>query len=155
MKFKNQLRDKNILVKISFKETKSNFSNWLIFFSWERINWRLLQFFLHEMLFNFILAGNLWGSLTKIFAQNVARGNSVQIGPDFPAKSLSLIFKDLIGNYLINELVIIENSKPIKYFVKYGTFVVLLSEHWKTIKLCFIYLLLITRGQEPFLINNI
>ena len=54
------------------------------------------------MLFNFILAGNLWGSLTKIFAQNVAKGNSVQIGPDFPAKSLSLIFKDLIGNYLIN-----------------------------------------------------
>ena len=31
--------------------------------------------------------------LLKIFAENVARGNSVQIGPNFPAKSLSIYNK--------------------------------------------------------------
>ena len=34
--------------------------------------------------------GNLRGSLVKIFAEKVARGNSVQIGLNFPAKSLSI-----------------------------------------------------------------
>ena len=46
--------------------------------------------FVHEMLLKFILAGDLKGSFFKMFAQNVARGNSVQNGPDFPAKSLSI-----------------------------------------------------------------
>ena len=34
--------------------------------------------------------GNLRESLVKIFAEKVARGNSVQIGLNFPAKSLSI-----------------------------------------------------------------
>ena len=54
--------------------------------------------------------GNLRGSLVKIFAEKVARGNSVQIGLNFPAKSLSIymnffsrrLFNNLIENYLIN-----------------------------------------------------
>ena len=32
-------------------------------------------------------------NLVKIFAENVARGNFVQIGPNFPAKSLSISTK--------------------------------------------------------------
>ena len=42
------------------------------------------------MLFNFF-DGNWYffkGCLVKIFAENVVMGNSVQIGPEFPAKSL-------------------------------------------------------------------
>ena len=50
------------------------------------------------------------GSLVKIFAEKVARGNSVQIGLNFPAKSLSIytnfisrrLFNNLIENYLTN-----------------------------------------------------
>ena len=57
-------------------------------------------------------------------------GNSVQIGPEFPAKSLNIyiwkIFLDafqiyLIENYLTNQLVMKENSKQIKYFIEYET----------------------------------
>ena len=54
--------------------------------------------------------GNLRGSLVKIFAEKVARGNSVQIALNFPAKSLSIytnffsrrLFNNLIENYLTN-----------------------------------------------------
>ena len=57
------------------------------------------------MLFKKFTAGNFKGCLVKIFAENVARGNSVQIRPDFPAKSLSIytkIFSEqlFIENYL-------------------------------------------------------
>ena len=51
-----------------------------------------LQLFLHEMLFNFF-DGNWYffkGCLVKIFAENVVMGNSVQIGPEFPAEKFSL-----------------------------------------------------------------
>ena len=72
--------------------------------------------FVHEML-KFILAGDLKGSFFKMFAQNFARGNSVQNGPDFPAKSLDAIF------YMFNLKLVRENSK-------HETFVVF----WKTIK---------------------
>ena len=39
------------------------------------------------------MAGNFKGCVVKIFAEKVARGNSVQIRPDFPAKSLSIYTK--------------------------------------------------------------
>ena len=42
------------------------------------------------MLFKGILAGNYLANLIKIFANKVARGNFLQIVPDFPAKSLSI-----------------------------------------------------------------
>ena len=42
------------------------------------------------MLLNYYLAGIFKGSLVKFFAEKVARGNSVQAGLDFPAKSLSI-----------------------------------------------------------------
>ena len=89
-----------------------------------------LQLFLHEMLFNFFDGNFCKGCLVKIFAENVVMGNSVQIGPEFPAKSLSVyiwkIFLDafqiyLIENYLTNQLVMKENSKQIKYFIEYET----------------------------------
>ena len=57
-------------------------------------------------------------------------GNSVQIGPEFPAKSLSIYIWEiflhafqiyLIENYLTNQLVMKENSKQIKYFIEYET----------------------------------
>lgn len=47
-----------------------------------------LQLFLHEMLFNFFDGNFCKGCLVKIFAENVVMGNSVQIGPEFPAKSI-------------------------------------------------------------------
>ena len=49
---------------------------------------------LHEILLNYYLVGIFKESLCKFFAENVARGNSVQIGPDFPAKSLSIYTKE-------------------------------------------------------------
>ena len=45
------------------------------------------------MLFKKFMAGNFKGCVVKIFAEKVARGNSVQIRPDFPAKSLSIYTK--------------------------------------------------------------
>ena len=85
-----------------------NFLNCLIFFL--SVNEKMaitLQLFLHEMLFNFFDGNFVEGCLVKIFAENVVMGNSVQIGPEFPAKSLEKIFLDafqiyLIENYLTN-----------------------------------------------------
>ena len=52
----------------------------------------------------------------KIFIQKVVRENSVQIAPNFPAKSLVRnIFLDLIENYSVCLLVTKENYKK-KYF---------------------------------------
>ena len=45
--------------------------------------------------------GNLRGSLVKIFAEKVARGNSVQIGLNFPAKSLSVYIRIFLDAFLI------------------------------------------------------
>ena len=76
---------------ISCKELKFIVELEFLFFFLERTNWSLLfNLSVHEMLLKFILAGDLKGSFFKMFAQNFARGNSVQNGPDFPAKSLSI-----------------------------------------------------------------
>ena len=57
------------------------------------------------MLLNYCLfVGIFKGSLVKFFAEKVARGNSVQIGPFFPAKSLSIYTKEKLTIYLINYL---------------------------------------------------
>ena len=45
------------------------------------------------------MARNFYGNLLKFFALKVAKSNSVQIHPNFPAKSPVLL---LINNYLIN-----------------------------------------------------
>ena len=91
-KNKNPLRDKHSRVRISLKETKRS-RPFIIYFPREDKLTFTFQFFLHEVLFNVYLVGNLLWSLVKIFAENVARGNSVQIGPNFPAKSLSIYNK--------------------------------------------------------------
>ena len=36
----------------------------------------------------------------KIFVENIVSGNSVQIGPNFPAKSLSIYTKSFSGHLL-------------------------------------------------------
>ena len=51
------------------------------------------------------MAGNFKGCVVKIFAEKVARENSMQIRPDFPAKSLSIYTHSeqlFIENYLSN-----------------------------------------------------
>ena len=63
---------------------------WTVFF-FLSVNEKMaitLQLFLHEMLFNFFDGNFCKGCLVKIFAENVVMGNSVQIGPELPAKSI-------------------------------------------------------------------
>ena len=63
------------------------------------------------------LAGNSKGRFVKIFAEIVARGNSVQIGPNFPAKSLNIYIYE--KNFLIPFLIgLIEITYLIKENVK-------------------------------------
>ena len=69
------------------------------------------------MLFDYFLAGNSKGIFVKIFAEIVARGNSVQIGPNFPAKSLNIYIYE--KNFLIPFLIgLIEITYLIKENVK-------------------------------------
>jgi len=44
--------------------------------------------FLHEVVFIYFLAGNFKGSHFEFYAENVVRGNAVQIFPIFPPKVL-------------------------------------------------------------------
>ena len=74
----------------NFPSKKRNISDCFnAFFEEQNKNWRLLfNYFCTR--YCWLLVGIFKESLCKFFAKNVARGNSVQIGPDFPAKSLSL-----------------------------------------------------------------
>ena len=60
------------------------------------------------------MAGNFKGCVVKIFAEKVARGNSVQIRPDFPAKSLSIYTKFFLSNFLLKITYLINLSKRIE-----------------------------------------
>ena len=82
---------------------KWNFLNCVdLFFTSRKIDVYLYFFFARDAV-NYFLAGNFKGSLVKIFAENDDRGNSVQIGPNFPAKSLSIyvrkIFLDTFSSF--------------------------------------------------------
>ena len=76
------------------------------------------------MLFDYFLAGNSKGRFVKIFAEIVARGNSVQIGPNFPAKSLNIYIyeKKFLDPFLIGLIeityLIKENVKEIYSLLK-------------------------------------
>ena len=59
------------------------------------------DFFKTTILGELYFGGNLRGSLVKIFAEKVARGNSVQIGLNFPAKSLSIYTNFFLDAFLI------------------------------------------------------
>ena len=48
------------------------------------------------MLLNYFWRYFFKGSLVEIFAEKVAKGNSVQIDPNFPAKSLVKYFLDTL-----------------------------------------------------------
>ena len=93
------------------------FWNNLTFYRSERKLVITLQIFLHRMLFNYILAGIFIGSLVKIFAGKVARGNSVQTGTNFPAKSLSIYMKFFSWLFFINliEIITLLNMKLVVY----------------------------------------
>ena len=87
---KKRCKDKHVELEFPFKETKHFRPFWYFFWGAKEKLATTLQFFLHEMLLNYCLfVGIFKGSLVKCFAEKVARGNSVQIGPDFPAKSLN------------------------------------------------------------------
>ena len=45
-------------------------------------------------MFTYFLAENFKGSHFEFFAENLVRGNSEQIDPNFPAKSLSIYLND-------------------------------------------------------------
>ena len=61
------------------------------------------------MLFNNLFGGNFEGSLVKNFSKKVVRGNSVQTGPNFPAKSL------LAGNYATFERILLTGKLMHEY----------------------------------------
>ena len=86
---KNRLGINIVESEYLLKETKRSRPFFIYFPREDKLTFTF-QFFLHEVLFNVYLVGNFLWSLVKIFAENVARGNSVQIGPNFPAKSLIL-----------------------------------------------------------------
>ena len=56
---------------------------------------------LHEVLFIENLVENFESDPIKIFAEIVVRGNSMQIGPSFPAKSLSVYIRKNFSSHLL------------------------------------------------------
>ena len=68
------------------------------------------------------MAGNFKGCFVKIFAEKVARGNSVQIRPDFPAKSLSIYTKFFLSNFLL-KITYLRELKQIKCEMKLEMFI--------------------------------
>ena len=74
------------------------------------------------MLFDYFLAGNSKGRFVKIFVEIAARENSVQIGPNFPAKVLIYIRKKFLDPFLIGLIeityLIKENVKEIYSLLK-------------------------------------
>ena len=85
---------------------------------------------MHEVMFYYIWWEFFKGSFVKIFAEKVARENSVQIHPNFPAKSLSIYTKNFPWHlfYWFNYLSYI---KIICWIWNFGG---LLSRYWETIK---------------------
>ena len=76
------------------KKRNGNCSDFLNFFSKRgSLCFNSSIFFARDMS-NYILAGNFEENFVKNFAENVVSGNSVQIGPNFPAKSLSIYTKN-------------------------------------------------------------
>ena len=57
-------------------------------------------------------------NLVKIFTENVARGNFVQIGPNFPAKSLSIYTKKVSWHPFNWKYFIRENFETNKCFTE-------------------------------------
>ena len=88
------------------KETKKNFLDCLDFFfeEWRRIWPVSFSIILHEMLLNYFWRYFFKGSLVEIFTEKVAKGNSVQNDPNFPAKSLESIWKLFLDTLLLIQL---------------------------------------------------
>ena len=84
------------------KKPNGSCSDFLNFFSKRgSICFNSSIFFARDMS-NYILAGNFEENFVKIFAENVVSGNSVQIGPNFPAKSLSIYTKNF-SHHIFNK----------------------------------------------------
>ena len=91
------------------KKRNGNCSDFLNFFSKRGSICFNSSIFFARDISNYILAGNFEENFVKIFAENVVSGNSVQIGPNFPAKSLSIYTKNFLITFLTN--VIKENLR--------------------------------------------
>ena len=80
------------------KKRNGNCSDCFYFFSKRGSICFNSSFFFARDMSNYILAGNFEENF-KIFAENVVSGNSVQIGPNFPAKSLSIYTKNFSPHF--------------------------------------------------------
>ena len=80
------------------KKRNGNCLDFLNFFS-KRGSLCFNSIFFARDMSNYILAGNFEENFVKIFAENVVSGNSVQIGPNFPAKSLSIYTKNFSPHF--------------------------------------------------------
>ena len=78
---------------------------------------------LHKVMFTYLLAEKFMGSHFEFFVENVVRGNSVQIAPNFPAKSLSIylneFFLTLFWLFNGNSLIRRQNTCIFVYSLKY------------------------------------
>ena len=95
---------KELSDSISCKESKSKRKRSQDFLETKHLENRLFFLkprFLARDVVELYFGGNLRGSLVKIFAEKVARGNSVQIGLNFPAKSLSVYIRIFLDAFLI------------------------------------------------------
>ena len=112
---KKRCKDKHVASEFLLKETKHFRLFWYFFWRAKEKLAITLQFFLHEMLLNYCLAGIFKGSLVKFFAEKVARGNSVQTGLDFPAKSLSIYTSNDLLQAMNMEKWIISTNKVVEF----------------------------------------
>ena len=117
------------------KETKNNFLNCFDLLLRVKENLTLtIPIFCTRWCF-IIFGGNF---SKEIFAEKVARENSVQIGPNFPAKSLSIYTKNFPWHlfYWFNYLSYNWRNtyKKIKIICWIWNFGGLLSRYWETIK---------------------
>ena len=86
------------------KKRNGNCSDFLNFFSKRGSICFNSSIFFARDISNYILAGNFEENFVKIFAENVVSGNSVQIGPNFPAKSLSIYTKNFFHHMWLKRI---------------------------------------------------
>ena len=77
------------------KESNEIFNLFLIFSNTKEKLAFSFNFFARDAVYK-VFGGKFLKSLVQIFAEIVARGNAVQIAPNFPAKSLSIYAKKFL-----------------------------------------------------------
>ena len=102
---KNRIRKRNVsksYVPFNFRK-KENWNFILKIFKIQRKITTSSWIFFARGNVHIFLAGNLKNETYLIYSKKVVRGNSVQIGPKFPAKSLSIYTKKFLW-HLFNQL---------------------------------------------------